>query len=90
MIGRIIPLLLAYAEPVPILARAGQISALTTSLVHSGSVNTGNLPRRVMFINFKPKGYEVRFNMVDAERRAAYLRELKAAFRPERRHLLPL
>ena len=81
---------LDYSEPVPILAKAGQISVLTTSMVHSGSVNTGQEPRRVMFINFKPRGYEVRFNMVDAERRKAYLQELKAAFRPERRSILPV
>jgi ectoine hydroxylase-related dioxygenase (phytanoyl-CoA dioxygenase family) len=81
---------LPYAEPRPIIARAGQISVLTTATVHSASVNTGMLPRRVMFIIFKSKGYDVPFNMSEAERRTAYLRTLHETFRPERRHILPL
>jgi ectoine hydroxylase-related dioxygenase (phytanoyl-CoA dioxygenase family) len=64
---------LTYAEPTPVLARAGQISVLTTATVHSASVNTGRLPRRVMFIIFKSKGFDVPFNMSEAKRRTAYL-----------------
>ncbi len=81
---------LAYAEPVPVLAKAGQVSALTTATVHSGSVNTGTQPRRAMVINYQPRGHEVRFNMIDAAKRVAHLRELRAAMRPERRRLIPL
>lgn len=79
---------LDYADPEPLVARAGQVSVVTTALVHSGSVNVGTLPRRVMFIVYKPKGVEIRFNMRDAERRREYMKELRGALRPERRHLV--
>ncbi len=80
---------LPYAEAVPLLARAGQMTVCTTALIHGASVNTGTLPRKVLFINFHPKGCPVRANMQQVEARNRYLRELRKHLRPERAHILP-
>jgi hypothetical protein len=80
---------LPFAEPEPILAKAGQISVVTTATVHSASVNTGTTPRLVLFTVWKPKGHYVPFNMTDAKRREEHYAELRTALRPERRHLVP-
>src|SRR5262249_52906245 len=37
---------LAYADPIPLTARAGQVSVLTTATVHGASVNVDNAPRK--------------------------------------------
>lgn len=44
---------LPYAEPVPALARAGQISVGTTGVIHSGSLNIDTQPRKVMFLQYE-------------------------------------
>lgn len=78
---------LDYSEPQPILAKAGQVSVVTTSLIHSASSNSGTLPRRVLFISFAPKGMPVSFGNND-EQQVQYRNKLRALFRPERLHLL--
>jgi hypothetical protein len=80
---------LPYAEPQPILVKAGQISVTTTATIHSASINTGPTPRRVLFTIFRPKGVEIAFNMDDAEKRLAHYETIRPLFRPERRHLVP-
>jgi ectoine hydroxylase-related dioxygenase (phytanoyl-CoA dioxygenase family) len=76
-------------EPRPLLVRQGDVSVLTTSMIHGASSNTGTRDRKVMFINFVPQGVEVRANMDHVEARNAYLSELRRHFRPDRRHILP-
>lgn len=79
---------LDYSEAQLIEASAGQISAVTTSLIHSGSTKIGTLPCRKIFISFAPKGLPVLFDRSSTERHAQYRDELRSLFRPERRHFL--
>ena len=81
---------LPYADPQPLLARRGQITVCTTAAVHGGSVCTGPLDRKVMFVTFVARGARIRANMRQVEERHAYLRELRTKLRPERRHLINL
>jgi hypothetical protein len=80
---------LSYADPQPILAKAGQISVVTTATIHSASVNTGQTPRLVLFTIWKPRGFHVPFNMTDAARREEHYQAMREVFRPDRRHLVP-
>jgi hypothetical protein len=80
---------LAYADAQPLLARRGQVTVCTTAGIHGASVNTGTKDRKVMFVNFIPRGYEIRANMSTNERRLAYLREMRLRLRPERSHIIP-
>jgi hypothetical protein len=79
---------LPYADPVPVLARRGQVTVCTTATVHGASVNTGTKDRKVMFVTFVPKGYEIRANMSSIEFRRNCLREMRKLLRPERRHII--
>ena len=81
---------LDYAPPVPLLARAGQVSVFTTATIHGASVNTGQSARRAMAVNFIPKGLEMRPTWSTARNldgRDRYHRRLKALFRPDRLHI---
>jgi hypothetical protein len=80
---------LPFADPEPLKVKKGQVSLLTTGMIHGASTNVGDHPRRVMFIPFSPKGTEVRANMKTAEQRYDYYRALRPLLRPERRHILP-
>lgn len=80
---------LPYAEPEPLLAKKGQVSFLTTGMIHGASTNIGSHARKVMFIPFSPKGVEVRANMKTVEQRYEYYRALGPLLRPDRRHILP-
>jgi hypothetical protein len=80
---------LPYAEPQPLLAKAGQLTVCTTATVHGASVNTGTHDRKVIFITFVPKGYVIRANMAIMDKMRAYQTELRRRLRPERLHILP-
>ncbi|MCX5660079.1 MAG: phytanoyl-CoA dioxygenase family protein [Planctomycetota bacterium] len=47
---------IAYAQPAPLLARAGQISVGSTGVIHSGSINTDTTDRKVIFTQFQARG----------------------------------
>ena len=79
---------LPYADPQPLLAKKGQLTVCTTSLIHGASCNTGTLDRKVIFITFVPHGYTIRANMAIEDKRQTYLRELQSRLRPERRHII--
>lgn len=79
---------LDYAEPVPLLARAGQVSVLTTGAVHGASVNVDSEPRKNFVITFIPEGVEIGLPPDQAEQKRAYDRGLKARLRPERAHII--
>jgi ectoine hydroxylase-related dioxygenase (phytanoyl-CoA dioxygenase family) len=79
---------LGYAAPVPLLARAGQASVLTTSAVHGASVNVGSAPRKAMVLTFTAAGVEIGLPTEQEEQKQSYARALRPLFRPERRHLL--
>jgi hypothetical protein len=79
---------LNYAEPVPLTARAGQVSVLTTSMVHGASVNVDNAPRKVMVITFTAAGVEIGLPPDQAQQKRAYDRELRRLLRPDRAHIV--
>ena len=79
---------LPYAEPVPLLARAGQVSVLTTATVHGASVNLDDAPRKVLVITFIPAGLDVGLPEAQLRQKRDYDRSLRAHFRPDRRHLI--
>ena len=75
---------LPFADPVPLLAKAGQMTVCTTAMVHGASINIDTLPRKVMFIVFKPAGYTIDANMKSIEVREQYYRELRNYLREDR------
>lgn len=79
---------LPYADPVPLVARAGQVSVLTTGAVHGASVNVDTEPRLVMVITFTAAGVEIGLPPDQAEQKRAYDRELRQHLRPERAHII--
>jgi hypothetical protein len=79
---------LDYAEPVPLTAKAGQVSVLTTSMVHGGSVNVDREPRKVMVITFIPAGVEIGLPPNQAAQKQIYDRQLRPLLRPERAHIV--
>jgi hypothetical protein len=74
----------------PVIAKAGQVLAFNTNLIHCGSTNIDTEPRRIMFINFCPRG---KLSMCSGnrdrqEQRDSWRNLLRENFRPESRHLL--
>ena len=75
---------LDYTEAIPVVARAGQATVLTTGMVHGASTNVDTVPRKAMVITFTAAGVEI-----EADTKRAYDRELKKRLRPERVHIVP-
>lgn len=80
---------LDYADPVPITARAGQVSVLTTAMVHGASVNVDTIPRKVMVLTFTAAGVEIGLPPSQAEQKRNYDRDLRRRLRPERAYIVP-
>jgi phytanoyl-CoA dioxygenase PhyH len=80
---------LSYADPIPLTARAGQVSVLTTSTIHGASVNVDTEPRKDMVITFNAAGVEIALPPDQSEQKRAYDRELRRRLRPERAHIVP-
>src|SRR5262249_42241660 len=79
---------LDYADPVPLLARAGQVSVLTTSAVHGASVNVDDRPRKGMVITFVADGVEIGLPDDQREQKRRYDAALRPLLRPERQHII--
>jgi hypothetical protein len=79
---------LGYADPVPLTGKKGQIAASTTALIHAGSRNVSDKPRKLLFIAFTATGTNLRFNVDREDKRLKFLEELREKFRPERRYIL--
>ena len=80
---------LNYAEAIPITAKAGQVSVLTTSTVHGASVNVDTEPRSVLVITFTPAGVTIGLPPNQEAQRLAYNQELRQHLRPNRVHIIP-
>jgi hypothetical protein len=80
---------LPYTEPIPLTAKAGQVSVLTTAAVHGASVNVDALPRKNLVLTFTAAGVAIGLPPHEEEQRLAHNRELKARLRPERAHIIP-
>lgn len=79
---------LDYAPPIPLLARAGQVSVLTTSAVHGGSVNVDSTPRTAMIITFAAAGVGIGLPAQQAEQKRTHDATLRPLLRPERQHII--
>jgi hypothetical protein len=79
---------LDYADPIPLIARAGQVSVLTTSTVHGASVNVDTVPRKDMVITFTAAGVEIALPPEQAEQKRLYDQDLHRRLRPDRRHIV--
>jgi hypothetical protein len=77
---------LRYAHPLPLVARAGQVSVLTTAAVHGASINIDTAPRQA--ITFTAAGVEIALPPDQAEQKRAYDRALRQRLRPERAHVI--
>jgi hypothetical protein len=77
----------AYAEPVPVLARAGQVSIVTTAMVHGASVNVDDEPRRALVMTYTPRGVRIDLPAEQEIERRHYLRTLAEHLSPPRRHI---
>ena len=79
---------LDYSDPIPLLARAGQVSVLTTSAVHGASVNVDDTPRKGLVLTFVADGVEIGLPADEAEQRKSYMDALRPLLRSERRHIV--
>ncbi len=79
---------LDFAQPQPLLARAGQATVLSTAMVHGASLNVDSAPRMAFVITFTAAGVEVGLPEVQQCTKEAYDAELKYRLRPERAHLV--
>ena len=77
----------AYAEPVPLLARAGQVSVVTTAMVHGASVNVDDEPRRALVMTYTAQGVRIDLPAEQEIERRHYLRTLAEHLSPPRRHI---
>ena len=79
---------LPFADPVPLIAKAGQMTVCTTAMVHGPSVNIDVLPRKVMFIVFGPAGHHIQANMNAVKIRKQYYRDLRNHLHTDRLGIL--
>ena len=79
---------LDYAEPIPVVGRKGQVAISSTAVVHAGSRNASDRPRKMLFVYFAPRGMNLRFNVDRENKRVAFLRGLAGRFDPDRRHIV--
>jgi len=77
-----------YAAPQPVLARAGQVTVLTTSMVHGGSTNIDAAPRKVLVMTYTAAGVAIGLPENQATTKRTYDMKLGALLRPERAHLV--
>jgi ectoine hydroxylase-related dioxygenase (phytanoyl-CoA dioxygenase family) len=79
---------LPFEEPVPLSGKKGQVAISTTALVHAGSRNASDRPRKMVFISLCAAHVCPPFNRNLAEKRLAWLESLRERFRSDRHHLL--
>ena len=79
---------LPYSDPIPLLARAGQVSVLTTAAVHGASVNVDDEPRKNLVITFTTAELNIGLTPTEEAQKREYDAGLRARFRPDRIHIL--
>jgi hypothetical protein len=79
---------LPYADPVPLTATAGQVSVLTTALVHGASVNVDSEPRKNLVLTFVAEGVKIGLSPAEEAQKREYDRGLRERLRPERVHII--
>ena len=79
---------LDYAEPEPLLARAGQVSVLTTGMIHGASVNTGTQVRKALVMTWHDAAGSCGLPAAQEAPKRAYDEVLRQRLRPERVHVV--
>ena len=80
---------LDYADFVPCLARAGQVTILNAATIHGPSTNIGQTNRKTMIISMRPTSVEIGENKNRSIHRQAYVQQLKTILSPGRLSILP-
>ena len=79
---------LPYSDPVPLVARSGQVSVLTTAAIHGASVNVDNQPRKNMVITFTDAATDIGLSATEAAQKREYDAGLRARMLADRRHII--
>ena len=77
-----------FAAPEPLLAQAGQVTVLTTGMVHGASVNMDSVARQALVLTFHAQGVKVGLPAAQQEAKQIYDEQLRQRLRPERVHLV--
>ena len=80
---------LPYTDPMPVVAQAGQVTVLTTAMVHGASVNIDDRPRKALVITFRAAEADIGLPPDQARTKVQYDEQLKSRLRPERAHIVP-
>jgi ectoine hydroxylase-related dioxygenase (phytanoyl-CoA dioxygenase family) len=80
---------LPYSDPIPLTAKAGQVSVLTTAAVHGASVNVDSEPRKNLVITFTAAGVKIGLPPHEEAQKQEYNGELRMRLRPDRAHIIP-
>ena len=76
---------LEFAEPVPCVARAGQVTVLNPATIHGASTNVGQTRRKSLLIIMQPRSIDLGESRDRCKNRRAYLAELTRVLAPDRR-----
>ena len=79
---------LDYADITPLCGKKGQIAISSTALVHAGSANATEDPRKVMFVTFSSTHVSPAFNINKSQERLDWLEDLLSRMPVERRHIV--
>lgn len=79
---------ISTAEPIPLTAKAGQVSVLTTATIHGASVNVDDQPRKNMVFTFTAAGVKIGLPPGEELQKREYDRELRKRLRPVRMHII--
>lgn len=80
---------LPYADPIPLIAKAGQVSVLTTAAIHGASTNVDTEPRKNLVFTFTAAGKRIGLTPDGEAQRREYNHKLREHLRPERVHIIP-
>ena len=78
---------LNYATPTPLCGRKGQVAISTTALVHAGSLNASDKPRKVIFLTFADHRVSPPFNINIADKRLAWMQDIQSRMPRNKKHL---
>ena len=80
---------LPYADPIPLTAKAGQVSVLTTAAVHGASTNVDTEPRKNLVFTFTAAGKPIGLPPQEDSQKWDYFDGLRQRLRPDRLHIIP-
>ena len=80
---------LDYADLVPCVARAGQVTVLNVATIHSATTNIGQTNRKTVNITMWPSSVEIGETKSRRINRLKYVGELKTILSPDSLSILP-